>query len=218
MSDAGNIFQLKLTLTNSFPKVWRRVLVPDGCTLSDLHYVISYSFGWFQDAEHEFSRGSRVFGSILKPPARPREDDNEAFLVDVFKRPGTNMRYVYQSRDEWRVQVVYEGDQAPVPRGEYPCCIAGENDGPPDGVGGIHQYNEAVHAANNADAWAALCARLGPSEWQLAFEPTYLDIGDINCSLGLIFHELELSHAPPTDKPSITRHSNGHAPPKARLN
>jgi hypothetical protein len=50
MLEAENIFQFKLTLTDSFPEVWRRILVPDECTLGDLHYVISYSFCWFQDS------------------------------------------------------------------------------------------------------------------------------------------------------------------------
>ena len=45
--EPGMIFDFRLTLTNSFPEIWRRVLVPEECTLSDLHYVISYSFGWF---------------------------------------------------------------------------------------------------------------------------------------------------------------------------
>jgi hypothetical protein len=72
MLEAENIFQFKLTLTDSFPEVWRRILVPDECTLGDLHYVISYSFCWFQDSEHEFSQASRLFGPKDKgaPAAR----------------------------------------------------------------------------------------------------------------------------------------------------
>ena len=42
MTEPENIFAFKLTLTDSFPEIWRRVLVPDECTLSDLHYMISY--------------------------------------------------------------------------------------------------------------------------------------------------------------------------------
>ena len=128
MIDPGNIFLLKLTVTDSFPEIWRRVLVPDECTLGDLHYVISYAFGWFDDSEHEFSQ------------------DN------------------------------------------YPCCIAGNNDGPPDGIGGISRHNEVVKAFANPDAWKALLAEVGWPAWmQRGFEPTYLDIGDINGALGLIF-------------------------------
>ena len=196
MLDAENIFQFKLTLTDSFPEVWRRILVPDECSLGDLHYVISYSFCWFTDAEHEFSHGSRIFGPKHQRAPRAREDEHEVLLLDLFRQPGHEMRYVYQLRDKWRVNVLYEGEQAPVPRGRYPCCIAGANDGPPDGVGGIRRYNEFVAAFQDADAWMDLCAKLGPCDWQLEFEPTYLDIGDINGSLSLIFPTPEVAQAP----------------------
>jgi len=187
MLDAENIFQFKLTLTDSFPEVWRRILVPDECTLGDLHYVISYSFCWFQDSEHEFSQGSRRFGPKGQRAQGVREDEHRVLLLDLIKRPGDDMSYVYRLSDEWRVDVVFEGEQAPVPRGEYPCCIAGANDGPPDGVGGIARYNEVVEAFHDPGAWKALCAKLGPCDWQLGFEPTYLGIGDINGALSLIF-------------------------------
>ncbi len=187
MLDAGYIFQFKLTLTGSFPEIWRRVLVPDECTLGDLHYVISYSFGWFRDSQHEFSRGSRVFGPRHKGAPAKREDEHKVFLLDRFRRPGQDMRYTYTLRDEWHVDVLFEGKQVPVPRGHYPCCIAGANDGPPDGIGGISRHNQFVEAFHNPDAWETLCAEAGPADWQFDFEPTYLDIGDINGALGLIF-------------------------------
>jgi len=174
MLDAENIFQFKLTLTDAFPEVWRRILVPDECTLGDLHYVISYSFCWFQDSEHEFSQGSRVFGPKSQRAPGAREDEHRVLLLDLFKGPCHDVRYVYRLRDEWRVDVVFEGEQAPVPRGHYPCCIAGANDGPPDGVGGI-----------------------GPCDWQFGFEPTYLDIGDINGALSLIFPASEVAQETP---------------------
>jgi|GEM_PF-2334558 len=197
MLDAENIFQFKLTLTDAFPEVWRRILVPDECTLGDLHYVISYSFCWFQDSEHEFSQGSRVFGPKSQRAPGALEDEHRVLLLDLFKGPCHDVRYVYRLRDEWRVDVVFEGEQAPVPRGHYPCCIAGANDGPPDGVGGIARYNEVVAASHDADAWKALCAELGPCDWQFGFEPTYLDIGDINGALSLIFPASEVAQETP---------------------
>ena len=74
MLDPGNIFQLKLTITDSFPEIWRCVLVPDECTLGDLHYVISYAFGWFDDSEHEFSQGEVTYGPKAKGSVADRED------------------------------------------------------------------------------------------------------------------------------------------------
>ena len=195
MLDAENIFQFKLTLTDSFPEVWRRILVPDECTLGDPHYVISYSFSWFDDSEHEFSQGSRLFGPKGQRAPAAREDEHRVLLLDLFRRPGHDMRYAYRLRDEWRVEVLFDGEQAPVPLGNYPCCIAGANSGPPDGVGGVARYNEVVKAFQDRGAWNALCTKLGPCDWQLGFEPTYLAIGDINGALSGIFPASEELHA-----------------------
>ena len=184
----GDIFQLKLTLTDSSPKIWRRVLAPDECTLGDLHYLISFSFGWFDDSEHEFSAGSRVFGPRNKDGRAKAEDEHKVVLLDLLKDSGDKMHYVYHRRDAWRVDVVFEGAQAPVPNGLYPCCIAGANDGPCDGVGGIAQYNELVRLVNDPAARRAIAPNCDEVGWS-DFVPTYLDIGDINGMLVHIFRE-----------------------------
>jgi hypothetical protein len=204
MSEPENIFQFRLTLTDSFPEIWRRVLVPDECTLGDLHYVISYSFCWFQDSSHEFTLGSRTFGPKDKDASSEREDEHKAFLSTIFRRPGHDIRYVYSLRDEWSVDVTFEGEQAPVPRGHYPCCIDGNNDGPPDGVGGISRYNEVVRLLDDPEARHALapsCDQVGWSD----FEPAYLDIGDINCALGLIFPAEDAEYPPVNPGPGGCR-------------
>ncbi len=44
MSDTETILQLKLTLADSVPEVWRRVQVPSDFTLGDVHYVIDPTY------------------------------------------------------------------------------------------------------------------------------------------------------------------------------
>ena len=184
----GDIFQFKLTLTDSSPEIWRRVLVPDECTLSDLHYLISYSFGWFDDSEHEFPDGSRLFAPRSKDGRAGPADEHKAVLLDLFRHSGDKTHYVCHRRDSWCVDVVFEGAQAPVPNGRYPCCIAGANDRPCDGVGGISQYNELVRLVDDPAARRAIAPNCNEVGWS-DFVPTYLDIGDINGALGLIFGE-----------------------------
>jgi len=186
MIEPGTIFDFRLTLTSSFPEIWRRVLVPEECTLGDLHDVISCSFGRFDDSAHKFTQGSRTFGPKGSRAPDEREDESKVFLLDLFRRPGHDIRYVYERRDRWRVDAVLDGTQAPVPRGHYPCCIDGNNDGPPDGIGGISRYNELVGLIDNPAARRALAPGCDAVGWS-DFEPTYLDIGNINGALGLIF-------------------------------
>ena len=81
MIDPSNILQFKLTLTDSFPEIWRRILVPDECTLGDLHYVISYAFGWFEDSEHEFSQRISRHNEVVKAFGNP--EAWKALLAEV---------------------------------------------------------------------------------------------------------------------------------------
>jgi Plasmid pRiA4b ORF-3-like protein len=41
-----NILQLKITLNDSTPKIWRRIQVPAEYTFFDLHVAIQDAVGW----------------------------------------------------------------------------------------------------------------------------------------------------------------------------
>jgi hypothetical protein len=45
-SDPDAIMQIKVWLLGISPMVWRRVLVPSGCTLGELHGVFQVAMGW----------------------------------------------------------------------------------------------------------------------------------------------------------------------------
>ena len=40
------MYQLKITIRDSKPPIWRRVLVPEQIPFSELHAVIQLAFGW----------------------------------------------------------------------------------------------------------------------------------------------------------------------------
>jgi len=98
MSDTETIFQLKLTLTDSVPEVWRRVQVPGDFTLGDFHYVILYAFCWFDDRPHEFVPSSKASGrQAVGTPC----DEDSVSLSDVLRGPNAQMRYRCESGDRW---------------------------------------------------------------------------------------------------------------------
>lgn len=185
MSDTKAILQLKLTLADSVPEVWRRVQVPSDFTLGDFHYVILYAFCWFDDRPHEFVLSSEAPGTqAVGTPC----DEDAVLLSEVLRGPDAQMRYRCESGDRWAVDVFVEARHAAVPKHRYPYCSGGEHDGPPDGVGGISSYNEVVEAFARPGGRKALFSQRDRLEWlQPFFDPTYLDIGLINMLIGLIF-------------------------------
>ena len=58
---SDEIYQLKITLKNVEPAIWRRIEVPD-CTLDDLHYYIQSAMGWGNCHMHQFIVGMRCLG------------------------------------------------------------------------------------------------------------------------------------------------------------
>lgn len=55
-----NVYQLKATIVETKPPVWRRVVVAEDITLSGLHDVLQAAFGWWDCHLHEFEiRGVR---------------------------------------------------------------------------------------------------------------------------------------------------------------
>ena len=43
------IYQLKVVLLDVSPMIWRRLLVCDDSTITDLHYILQINMGWSDD-------------------------------------------------------------------------------------------------------------------------------------------------------------------------
>lgn len=137
------VHQLTVTLLDTAPPVWRRVLVDSGCTLDHLHEVIQAAFGWWNHHLHEFEIGTRRYGvphpyEDWGPPPR---DERRARLGDIAP-PGRSLLYVYDFGDHWRHRVTVErilpADAAP----PVPALIDGRRAAPPEDCGGTGGFDD----------------------------------------------------------------------------
>ncbi len=55
MAQRPEMCQLKITLVDSEPEVWRRVLVPMQISLAQLHTVVQQVMGWENLHDYRFS-------------------------------------------------------------------------------------------------------------------------------------------------------------------
>lgn len=58
----SRVYQLKITLKDSKPPIWRRVEVNDDITLAKLHQIIQAAMGWTASHLHMFSLGRTSYG------------------------------------------------------------------------------------------------------------------------------------------------------------
>jgi Plasmid pRiA4b ORF-3-like protein len=133
------VYQLKITLRGvSKPPVWRRVLVPGGITLRDLHDVIQLAMGWEDDHLHVFSTGWQDFG----PPGNGLgfADDGRVLLSQVLAGPGDRLRYTYDFGDDWEHDIVVEEIGPAAPGELVPSCVTGKGACPPEDCGGPWGY------------------------------------------------------------------------------
>ncbi len=137
--------ELRITLADVVPSVWRLVRVPDAFTLDQLHRIIQLSFCWLDYHLYEFAVGDRRF----QAPDSEMEGEPSTLvtLAELQLAAGSEFVYTYDFGDEWEHRIRAER-LLPMPD-EFgpdwtPRLIAGANAAPPEDVGGPIAYTEFV--------------------------------------------------------------------------
>jgi hypothetical protein len=148
------IYQLKITLRDSKPPIWRRVLVPGDITLGELHDVIQAVMDWDGGHLHQFFVAGQYYSDPffgLDEYAGDVKDENRAILSRIV--PGEKFKFIYEYDfgDSWEHIILVEKTLPPDPQRKLPVCIKGKRACPPDDVGGIWGYDTFVEAINNPE-------------------------------------------------------------------
>jgi hypothetical protein len=147
---AANVFQLKVTLLDTKPPIWRRVLVDGGSTLDHLHEVIQAAFGWWNYHLHEFEVGRTRYG-VPDPDedwGEPPRDERRTRL-DAIAGGGSSFRYTYDFGDGWDHKIVVEKVLPADAAITVPACLDGRRACPPEDCGGTWGYRELLEILAN---------------------------------------------------------------------
>jgi Plasmid pRiA4b ORF-3-like protein. len=140
-------YQLKITLQDVDPPIWRRVLVPSDFTLFDLHRVIQIVMGWEDCHLHDFSIKRQRYALPDIVDSDQEGDESETRLCDVV-RPRSKFLYQYDFGDGWMHDLVVEKAVHDV-AAAGPFCVDGERAGPPEDSGGPWGYQVKLEALAN---------------------------------------------------------------------
>ncbi len=179
---AKKIFQLKISIKYIRPPIWRRILIEDTATFSDLHDTIQELFDWDNYHLHEFE--SRLKNPI-ETVIRIGFDDDGAYdilneenveLRQILSMENKRVHYLYDFGDNWEHLIVLEKIYAYSDFYElhYPICIKGKRAAPPEDCGGVYGYEnilEALKSSKDPDSEEML-------EWVGDFNPE-----EINCEI-----------------------------------
>lgn len=137
----GRVYQLKATLNDIEPKIWRRLLVPGDFTLEELHEVLQVAMGWTNSHLHQFVVGKAHYGvpddefEDLKV-----RDEQEHTIEKVLPKKGCKIIYEYDFGDSWEHLVVVEEIHSPKGWQPIPQCLEGARRCPPEDVGSTSGY------------------------------------------------------------------------------
>lgn len=147
------VYQLKITLKDIEPSIWRTIQVPTTCTFWDLHSFIQDAFGWTNSHMHQFiytdahTDNEEIKPIIIGFPMEPEFDDEEPVLpgweykVKRFIEGETSkIEYIYDLGDNWQHTIELEYILPAEQGTKYPRCIAGERNSPPEDCGGPQGY------------------------------------------------------------------------------
>ncbi|MDW7650374.1 MAG: plasmid pRiA4b ORF-3 family protein [Bacillota bacterium] len=140
---------IKLNLDSN--TAWRRIVTPVDITFNQLHEILQVTFDWKSSHLYNF-RISDESGQCVLEVVSEYEDMDESFAdcellldYDVSLRDYIGEQhkivYLYDYGDSWEHEVkkqrVISGHDK-----NYPVCIMGEGNTPPEDVGGVHGYED----------------------------------------------------------------------------
>jgi hypothetical protein len=143
------VYQVKITLRDVKPLIWRRVQMDD-CCLDELHDIIQICMGWEDEHMYAFVIEGEQYGD-LENGADFEYDVQSVRLSDLIKRGRTRFRYDYGFGRSWRHSIEIERTLPAEERVFYPRCVKGERACPPEGCGGPHGYPSFLDKIQDPD-------------------------------------------------------------------
>ena len=145
-----DVYQLKLTVHEIRPAIWRRILVRSDTTLARLHLVIQVLMGWYDYHLYQFRIAN-------EPHGPPRDDDADygyrksvkVSIATAFAKGLDTIIYEYDFGDGWEIGIRLEKKIPERIQRERAICTGGARHGPMEDSGGPHGYQEMLGILRN---------------------------------------------------------------------
>jgi len=185
--------QLKVTLKDISPPIWRRFVVPNDFTLAELHDCLQIVMGWENSHLYEFivggrRDGRRYYGAPFSDIDLDLDDfdaeDPADYDLGFLSRKGMKFSYTYDMGDSWDHEIVAEnvnydhpGDVPPV------VVLAGKRNCPPEDCGGSWGYTNLLEALADKEH----PEHDDMTEWISEYDPEEFDVEECNADLSRRF-------------------------------
>ncbi len=149
------LYRLKVTLIDSKPPIWRRLLVRGDTPLAKLHTILQVAMGWYDSHLHTFTVRGNDYAVPDPEWMSPMRDERKVTLAGLKLTPRSRLRYEYDMGDGWEHEILVEAvTEAETARPRRATCLNGKRACPPEDVGGTGGYEyflEAIRDANHKE-------------------------------------------------------------------
>ncbi len=178
MEKNKTVYQLKVSLQDTKPLIWRKFLVESDIKLPELNDILQVCMGWSNSHLHQFITRDKTYYGVPDPDfENDMLDETKIRLDSLLAMEKDLIIYEYDFGDSWehKIELV---KILPIKAGiTLPFCIAGKNACPPEDVGGIpgfYNFVEIMKSPSHPEHEEML-------EWYgRKFDPSEFDIDEIN--------------------------------------
>jgi len=178
---SSRMYQLKISLNEITPEIWRRILVSENIPLYRLHHIIQICMGWTNSHLYYFGEDPHKIGDVHLWNDGKTKPDSAIKVKDVLKKESDTIPYVYDIGDFWQHTILLE--KAHPTMKTHRKCIGGERRCPPEDCGGKRGYESLLHLLKHPefDGYLEMLEWVGDD-----FDPEFIDIPMINNQLALL--------------------------------
>jgi hypothetical protein len=172
--------RLQISLIDSEPLFWRRLLVPATTRLDKLHRIFQDTMGWTDSHLHMFRIDDDVLYTSYDHDLLQGELDERMSTLEHAVGDRLRFAYDYDFGDNWEHDVIIEDKTATRLGLKHAVCVDGQNACPPEDCGGISGYERLLEglADPTDDEHEHYTEWVGGS-----FDPEHFDLVAVNAAL-----------------------------------
>ena len=185
-------YQIKVTICEMEPKIWRRLKIPGNITFIQLHQIIQASFGWLDYHLFNFQFDKAVIclpdddfaPGELYGDDKSELDANTTIINELFDA-NDKCIYEYDFGDGWEHEIVIEKRLKDTKKPITPTCMAGARQRPPEDVGGTPGYEDFIKIitdSKNPERENMLSWAEKDTKGRI-YDPEYFSINEVNRKL-----------------------------------
>ena len=174
----SQFLQLRLSVKDVKPEIWRKLMVSSDITLARLHTILQVLMGWTDNHLYAFVIDKRRYS----PPSEYDDDSGKknsmrTKLSSIFAKDAMLITYEYDFGDGWEIELCSEPRYDGFKQNQLTECIEGSRHGPAEDSGGSRGYMEKAKIYGNPQHKRYLEVRemIGPN-----FDPEAFDLVQTN--------------------------------------